>query len=1108
RLFPPKMNGPQRFTLETTVTDVSRQSISQRTSVLLHPGAFYIGAKPQETFIAAGKKVRTQIAAVNPKGENLLGKTIAGTLYRRTWTSVRKKGMRGSSYFVNRPKETAVGSCRVMSAKKPRSCDITAPKAGYYVLRLKSQDARQNAIMTSFGIYVTGPDYVPWRRDTEHRVKLITDRKRYEVGQVARIMIKAPFTNAHGILTVERNGIYLRKALKITKTATWVDIPITKELVPNAFVSFMMVRGRVPLPRGAKKHDADEADPGKPAFKVGYVKIPISQDNRRVHVAVTPVKKTYHPGDEVVVDLHATDRRGQPVAAELTVFAADEGVLSLIGYKTPNPMAIFYAERGLSVRTADNRIVLLSRRLFGEKGKKAGGGGGEGRGKSAAGQVRSHFVSTPYFNPQVITDASGKAQVHFKLPDNLTTYRIMAVAVTKDSRFGAGHQSVIVNKPLLLLPTLPRLVRVGDTFEAGVVVHNHTTRDGDVTISAKVKGVDLVGTQTRRLAIKNGGAQEARFAFRATKPGQATFTFTATLGDDQDSLKLSRPVKLPLVRESVATFGATTSREAEALLPADDVRQDTGGLDVTMSSSALVGLRAGFEYLLDYPYECTEQSISRMVPLALFKELTTAYGLRKPKAIDGLVHKLIARIEKTQRWNGGFSYWSSSSWVHPWISAYAAWGLTKAKAAGFPVSKRVLAQATRYLKKQLKRRTSKEQGQAAYQRSVKAFVAYVLAELGQKPHAEINELYAHRQDMPVFARALLVAAMAKVKSDAQATKTALREVLNAVQQTAKTAKVEENLGGLYAPLFASSNRSTAMVLDTLLRINPDHPLVDKLVAHLIAKRKDGRWRNTQETVYALVALHRYYQAREKTVPDFNATVVFDGKKLAGGRFSGRTLEVKRAHIPMAQLFGGKGILGFIKKGTGRLHYAARLSYARAKLPKTGWDEGFFVTRRYEVVDQVTDSFSALRGAIPKGGKAAREKVAVKAGAMVRVKLRIVVPQEMHYVVVDDPLPAGLEAINFNLMTASRASARHTKNSYASRYGRSSWWQTPFYHRETRDDRVQLFADRLAPGVYTYVYLARATTIGTFVAPPTFVKEMYEPETFGRTGTVTFKVEAP
>jgi uncharacterized protein YfaS (alpha-2-macroglobulin family) len=1098
KLAPSKMDAPRRYTVETTVTDLSRQSISNRSSVLLHPGTFYIGAKAKETFLTAGKTLRTSVIAATRDGKLKAGQAIVGTLYERTWHQIRKKGYGGRHYFVTRPRETKVSQCKVTSATKPVACDLKLPKAGYYVLRLTSKDERQNPLQTSFSAYASGPGYVPWRRDNAHRIQIVTDRKRYKVGQTARLLIKSPFANAHGLLTVERNGIYVRRPITIKKTASWVNIPITPELLPNAFVSLVLVRGRI---KTTSKPKANEEDPGRPIVKMGYATLKIDQVARRLKVDVKPLKKTYRPGQEVVVDLQTRDANGKAIKSELTVFAADEGVLSLVGYKTPNPMSVFYAERGLSIRTSDNRVVLLSRRIFGQKGRNPGGGGG-GRGESdAAGGVRKNFVTTPYFNPTVYTDANGKARIKFKLPDNLTTYRVMAVAVGGAEFFGSGDNKVVVNKPLLMLPTLPRYVRVGDSIEAGVVLHNHSGKNSNISVKVNAKGVTLDGPASQSLSVISGRAAEARFRFKATAPGKARFVFRAQLGDFRDGLQLDRQVKLPLVKEVVATHGATDKLAAEGILPQGDLRSDVGGLEVSMSSSALVGLKASFEYLMNYPYECTEQSVSRLIPLAILKELTAAYGLKRPAALSALVGKLVARIQQNQRWSGGFSYWSSSSYVSSWLSAYATWGLAMAKKQGAPVSDKVLAKAKRYLKQRLGRKLGKYDD-VGLTLATRAFVVHVLAELGDKPSAAINRLYEQRDKLPVFARALLLSAMSQTGGDKQAMQTLLDDVLNQVHQTGKVAKIEEDLGYAFATIFHSSNRSTAMVLDALLRIKPDHPLVDKLVAYLVGQRKNGRWRNTQETAYALLGMQRYYRAREAEEPNFTARVLLGSQELIKKRFEGRSLKVYSRRMAMSQLIGKKGVLGFVLDGKGRLHYTARLTYARAKLPQTPWDEGFFVTRSYEPIRSSASSFAALRGAQPAFKRADTKagKIKLVAGDMVRVKLRIVVPQQMHYVVVDDPLPAGLEAVNFNLMTAARHRRSYTSSSYGSRHGSGRWWYSPFYHRETRDDRVQLFADRLMPGVYTYVYLARATTIGRFVAPPTKVEQMYEPEVFGRTAT--------
>ena len=1102
KLAPAKMIGPRSYELETTVTDISRQTISSRTSVLLHPGEFYVGGKPTETFLKAGDTLHTDLLAVAHVGKRVAGAAIAGTLYRREWHSVRKQGMGGAHYFVSRPVETRAGACKVRSSKKPAACKIKIGKAGYYVLRLLATDKRKNPVKSSFGIYVSGADYVAWRRDAEDRVELVKDRKSYKVGQVARILIKSPYARAHGLLTVERNGIYTQQPFKLKHTSRWVTVPITRNLSPNAYVSVILVRGRVPVKKKGKKGGYEEEDPGKPAFKVGYTKLVVSQADRRLKVSVKPGKSDYRPGQEATVDLTVRDHAGKPVKAELTVIAADEGVLSLIGYKMPDPVPVFYRPMGLSVRTADNRIHLLSRRVFGEKGKGPGGGGGES-GASGDGGMRRKFVSTPYYNPAVVTGDDGRARVTFKLPDNLTTFRIMAVAVSRDSLFGKARGQVRVNKPLLMLPTLPRFVRVGDRIEAGVVVHNNEPTGGTLKVEASARGIELIGSRSTQARLAGDSSVEARFAFRASKPGLATFRFTASFNDHRDGLELKRPVKLPLVMETVATYGSTSSAEAEGVMPSSGVRKDVGGLDVAMSSSALVGLKGGMEYLLDYPYECLEQTTSRMVPLVLLKDLGEAYGLKQKGAENSpaVVARLIARIEKMQRWDGGFSYWPSSSESFPWVSAYGAWGLGRAHKLGHKVSKRVLKQAISYLNKELRRKTPK--GAEKHIRTTKAYMVYVLVTMGEKPTGYISYLFEHRSDLAVFARALLLSAMVQMGGNKEMIRELTDELTSQVHQTAKVAKVEENLGDGYAPMFHSDTRSTAMVLDALLGADPNHPLVDKMVKYLIQARKNGRWNNTQETVYALLAMHRFYKVREKAVPDFLAKIYLGDTRLLEKRFEGRDLAVHKQSVPMAKLQAAEsGILGFVKQGTGRLYYSASLRYARTALPKKPLDAGFYVSRSYQPVSRNASSVSDLRGS----GKAGANVTRVKAGDMVRVTLRIVVPQQMHFVAVDDPLPAGLEATNFKLMTAARHTSRHTGSARSSRYGgNAGTWYTPFYQQQIRDDRVQLFADSVMPGIYSYVYLTRATTIGTYVAPPTHVEQMYEPEVFGRTGAVTFEV---
>ena len=184
----------------------------------------------------------------------------------------------------------------------------------------------------------------------------------------------------------------------------------------------------------------------------------------------------------------------------MTLWAVDEGVLSLTGYQTPDPIDLLYQPRGLGLRLASNLTTVAPQVAEGEKGRRAPGGGG---GRDAADMLRSRFQTTAFFLGSVVTDAPGNATATAKLPDNLTTFRVMAVAVTAGDRYGNGQSSLLVTRPLLARPALPRFVRAGDRFTAGVVVNR---RDG----AAREAKVAATGARRRAQGRSAPGARRSR----------------------------------------------------------------------------------------------------------------------------------------------------------------------------------------------------------------------------------------------------------------------------------------------------------------------------------------------------------------------------------------------------------------------------------------------------------------------------------------------------------------------------------------------------------------------------------------------------------------------
>jgi uncharacterized protein YfaS (alpha-2-macroglobulin family) len=357
--------------------------------------------------------------------------------------------------------------------------------------------------------------------------------------------------------------------------------------------------------------------------------------------------------------------------------------------------------------------------------------------------------------------------------------------------------------------------------------------------------------------------------------------------------------------------------------------------------------------------------------------------------------------------------------------------------------------------------------------------------------------------MPVFALAYLHdALLAKRETSSPRAQDVRRRLSNAILPEGGSAHVEE-LADPYLLWFWNSNvRSTAIVLNSLVKAGGTDAPYRQLVRWMMAARKGGRWGNTQENAYAMEALVAYYRKYETVVPDFRAVVRLGAEELARDEFKGRSTESRSKDIAMPQVLakGAPGTtqpLTFTREGAGTLFYTTRLRYASDQLFQQGLDAGFRIERSYEPY-------------VENGAKPAT--TTYKAGDLVRVTLGFRLTKERRFVAVTDPLPAGFEAVESWFATTARTlgsrqdrqSSDDTPQEEEESWDR--WWrQGGFDHVERHDDRIQLFATRLSEGFHEFSYIVRATTAGTFRTAPAHAEEMYEPEVFGRTATTVIEI---
>jgi uncharacterized protein YfaS (alpha-2-macroglobulin family) len=1088
----PGQRGPEQITCEASVADLSRQTLSGSTTAIVHPAEFYLGLDSGGSFfVSAGQAVKPRVLAADPKGKRLARVPVKLELVQRRWQVAKQASTGGGLHNVVTPVDTIAASCQVTTALQPASCELRPPTAGYFLVHATATDARKNPVGASVGLYSLGEGEVGWPDTDEKSLELVTDKKSYEVGQTARILVKSPFKSAEAIVTVERAGIYSERRMTLSGATPTIEVPITEDLRPNAFVSVLLQRGRSkPMSKSARVPDV-----GAPTFRMGYASLRINPEGRRLKIQVQANKSDYQPGEKTDVVVSVRDRVGKPAEAEVALYAVDEGVLSLIAYKTPDPIEVFGAPRPLQVATIESRASLARVQdplaaLGIDKGLDGGGGGATGL------SVRRDFRPSAFWAAALVTDKEGKVHASFKLPDSLTTYRIMAVVAAEDDRFGYGQQRITASRSLMARPAFPRILRAGDTLDAGVIVTTKGLAATKVEVELTAEGIEAK-ERTRAVELAPNGSAEVRFPLVAANVGTAKLRFHIKGGGHEDTVEITRKVQAPLVPEAVALYGDTTTASAERLGDLSAMRSDYGGLEVRLASTALVGLDNGFDQLIEYPYGCTEQLTSRLVPLLPLRELARDYHLELPVGLDRVVAATVGKVLKNQRGDGGFGFWADSPEANTWVTTYALWGLSTAKRHGATVPADALDGATRYVKRML------EAPPNLLGRASMPFILDVLAENGAPDPGRISRAFEDRKDLPLFAQAMLLHAMVLSKADRVGVDTLAGELEGHLRLDGSTARAVENTGTRYASLMDSEARTSALVLRGLIAARPSHPLAAKLAMGLLADRRGGTWRSTQETAWALLALDDYRRAQETAAPDFDANAFLGETLLFSAPFHKRTTAQAQGQVPAARLTQATdALLSFAVEGRGRLFYEGRLRYSRRELPSTPLDRGFFVQKTLRSV-RVEDLNEAVR-TIPSASA-----TNFVGGDLVLADLVVVTPSPRNFVVIDDALPAGFEAVDVRLATtagsldvdaASRRAARDSDDEVGPN-------DFTWFLREVRDDRVLFFVDHMPAGMYHYRYLARATSLGQFVVPPARAEEMYVPEVFGRTAGSSIGVAA-
>lgn len=1147
---------PYNVSASASVQDVNRQTWSSSTSLLVHPSELYIGMKTPRTFVQKGEKIEIESIVSDIDGKLIAGRDGEIKAVLKDWVYETPGGWQ--------EKTVDEQLCNVKSAETAQKCTFIAKAGGRYMITATVMDDKERFNETEFTVWVPGGKTPPKRTVEQEEVQIIPSKQNFAPGETAELLIISPFTPAEGVLSLRRDGIVKTERFTMKDSSVTLKIPLEEKYLPNITAQIDLVGAE------ARTNDKGEVDPKlnkRPAYASGNINLSISSESRKLTVSAEPRDKTLEPGGETKVDVEVKDFRGEPVAnSEVAVIVVDESVLALSGYRIPDPMGLFYTSRGTG--TLDFHLrkdVLLGNpedlkkqppapppspvmaeasemakpspasgasRAVGNlpiNGRKAANlsldakkekdaddaiSAQEPDGNDAAIALRENFNALAVFSPTVKTDSNGKAVVDVKLPDNLTRYRITAVAVDAGKRFGKSESTITAKQPLMVRPSAPRFMNFGDKIQLPVVVQNQTDKDMAVEVAVRATNAELTGEKAKRVLIKANDRSEVRFPVSAVKAGTARFQIAVNSGKYADAAEISLPVWTPATTEAFATYG-TTDQNGAIIQPVQtpgDVFPQFGGLEVTTSSTQLQELTDAFIYLSNYPYSCSEQISSRMISTAAMRDVLGAFKAKDmptAKELEQFFQRDMQILESRQRSDGSFGLWKRDKerYEYPFLTVHVAHALILAKSKGYKVPEEMIERTMPYLKNVESHFDEWYKASPQVRWTISAYALYVRDLMGDKDTAKARKLLteATLEKLPFEAIGWILSVLANDKGSAVEVEAIKRFLMNRTTETAAHANFVTDYGDGAWLIMYSNRRADGVLLEALIKADPANDLIPKLVRGLLDHRVKGAWSSTQENVFILLAMDKYFHAFEKVTPDF-VTRIWLGNTYAGEEvFKGRSVDSKVLNIPMSYLTeqGGTSNLFLDKQGAGRLYYRIGMKYAPKNLKLAPADYGFTVLRKYEAVDSPDDVKQNADGTWT-----------IKAGARVRVRLTMVAQARRYHVALVDNLPAGLEILNPELATTEAIPADTGGGNtgvveYGSRsYGYGSWWwrQYWFEHQNFRDERAEAFASLLWEGVYNYTYVARATTPGEFVVPPAKAEEMYHSETFGRTGTDFVKVE--
>ncbi|MFH2123608.1 MAG: MG2 domain-containing protein [Pseudomonadota bacterium] len=1076
--LPEKVEGPSELYAEMSFTDPVGETQTISGKVELWPASVVLGIQVDENDSNSENTVKVKVVALDNSGEPVTDRKVTLLGRRQIDYSHRRRIVGGFYAYEHHSEYVDLGEvCNGLTdSRGVFTCEPQSTAPGNIHFLAEAGDKAGNIARTGYSYWSSGNGDSWFTAGNQDRIDVIPDKRSYKPGETASLLVHTPFVEGTALISVEAAGIIDTFVQPLSRFNPTVKLPVKADWGPNVFVSVLVVRGRVQPPQWYSFFNLGWREPttwfnnwwnpqqptamvdlAKPSYRLGLAEIGVEAEGFKLQVKVTTDKATYQPREQAMVQLKVTtpDGKAAPTGTEVAFAAVDQALLELRPNASWNLLESMLQKRAYEVETATAQSQVIGKRHFGKKALPAGGGGGRG-------PARELFDTLLTWNPRVKLDADGSATVHVPMNDSLTEFKMVGIASSGASLFGTGSTSVRTSQELQLVSGLPPMIREKDSFQGLLTLRNSTARAMSVTVTAKAGDKVL---EPRQVKLAAEGATEVEWTATAPEDAQEMIWDFAAKEEGgkgaHDQLKITQQV-MPAVPVTVrqATFTRIEgSYEAPVTLPAGALA-GKGGLEIGLAaklSTPPPGLKRFFE---EYPFTCLEQKIS------------IAVGLHDEKRWLAIVADLPNYLDS----NDLVRYFPGQGAGSETLSAYL---LDMAALSGFTLPEEVKDRLIKGLTAFVEGRSKPKHWSPFNDLPArKLMILEALTRQGQTPVRAAAALEVEPMRLSTASLIdwyLVVRRLPAMPQRPAELAAAEQELRNRLSYTGGRLSFTTEKSDYWWWLMISGDSNAFRLIEAMLDEPAWQEDLPRLMRGAIERQEHGRWFTTTANAWAAVVLARFGSKFEHTPVNgiTRATLAQDSTQL---QWEGADTAIAPLSLAWPPTADSNDQLVITHQGAGSPWATVQLLAAVPVEKPTAF--GFKVSRKVVPIQEKT------------AGKVSR-------GDIWRVTVSVDSDQDMTWVVLSDPIPAGATILGDGNGRDSRI-ATLDENIRSHRL-----WPT-FVERTFGFFRA--YYELVPKGHLEIEYTVRINNSGTFSLPPTRVEAMYAPDVFGESPNLKVLVE--